>query len=72
MPGIWATIACQFSMLLCLCVTTFVFTRRNKAYREGKRGDLLKILRDSTILLKSGLLCKLGLHLLFTPFPYYV
>lgn len=40
MPGIWATIACQFAMMLCLCLTTFIFTRRNKAYREGKRGPL--------------------------------
>jgi hypothetical protein len=40
MPGIWATIACQFAMLLCLGITTLVFTSRNKAYREGKRGPL--------------------------------
>ncbi|KDR75749.1 hypothetical protein GALMADRAFT_226395 [Galerina marginata CBS 339.88] len=40
MPGIWATIACQFTMLLCLALTTFVFTRRNKECREGKRAQL--------------------------------
>ncbi|KAF8161231.1 major facilitator superfamily domain-containing protein [Crassisporium funariophilum] len=40
LPGIWATLACQFTMLLCLCFTTYVFTKRNKAYREGKCGPL--------------------------------
>ncbi|EAU83297.2 hypothetical protein CC1G_10738 [Coprinopsis cinerea okayama7 len=36
-PGIWATMACQFAMLILLAINTFVFTRRNKAAREGKR-----------------------------------
>ncbi|KAF9481517.1 MFS general substrate transporter [Pholiota conissans] len=40
MPGLWATIGCQLSMIPCLGLTTFVFTRRNTAYREGRRGPL--------------------------------
>ncbi|KAJ3498476.1 hypothetical protein NLJ89_g10215 [Agrocybe chaxingu] len=40
LPGLWATLACQFSMLLCLAFTTWVFKRRNQAYREGKCGPL--------------------------------
>ncbi|KAF6748836.1 major facilitator superfamily domain-containing protein [Ephemerocybe angulata] len=36
-PGVWATMACQFLMLLLLAINTFVFTRRNKLAREGKR-----------------------------------
>ncbi|KAJ2922386.1 hypothetical protein H1R20_g14700, partial [Candolleomyces eurysporus] len=39
-PGIWATMACQLTMLLLLCVTSFVFARRNKLRREGKCGPL--------------------------------
>ncbi|EAU83959.1 hypothetical protein CC1G_09841 [Coprinopsis cinerea okayama7 len=35
-PGIWATMACQFTMLLLLGINSFVFHRRNMAYREGK------------------------------------
>ncbi|PPQ93808.1 hypothetical protein CVT25_013517 [Psilocybe cyanescens] len=40
MPGMWATIACQFCMLLCLGITTATFRYRNKSYREGNRGPL--------------------------------
>jgi len=36
-PGIWATMACQFTMLLLLAIQTFVFRRRNRLAREGKR-----------------------------------
>jgi len=39
-PGIWATMACQFTMLLLLAITTFVFARRNRLRREGKIGPL--------------------------------
>ncbi|KAH9485005.1 putative transporter C11D3.18C [Psilocybe cubensis] len=40
MPGMWATIGCQFCMFICLGITTAVFWRRNKEYKEGKRGPL--------------------------------
>jgi len=40
MPGIWATLACQFTMLICLAFLTWLFNKRNKAYREGKCGHL--------------------------------
>ncbi|KAF9049870.1 major facilitator superfamily domain-containing protein [Panaeolus papilionaceus] len=40
LPGIWATIACQFAMLACLAYTTWLFTRRNRQYRAGQRGPL--------------------------------
>ncbi|KAJ2912564.1 hypothetical protein MD484_g7862, partial [Candolleomyces efflorescens] len=36
-PGIWATMACQFLMVILLGVNTYVFSRRNKLAREGKR-----------------------------------
>ncbi|KAF5341749.1 hypothetical protein D9611_001465 [Ephemerocybe angulata] len=36
-PGVWATMACQFLMLILLAINTVVFTRRNKLAREGKR-----------------------------------
>jgi hypothetical protein len=36
-PGIWATAACQFMMLILLAINTYVFTRRNRLAREGKR-----------------------------------
>jgi len=39
-PGFWATIACQFALLTALGITTFVFKRRNRLYREGKCGPL--------------------------------
>ncbi|TFK29438.1 high-affinity nicotinic acid transporter [Coprinopsis marcescibilis] len=35
-PGIWATMACQFTMLLLLAVNTYVFRRRNNLRRQGK------------------------------------
>lgn len=34
-PGIWATIACQLTMISLLGVQSWVYTRRNKAAREG-------------------------------------
>ena len=37
MPGIWATLACQFFMITLLSINTFVFHRRNKEAAEGKR-----------------------------------
>ncbi|KAF6751159.1 major facilitator superfamily domain-containing protein [Ephemerocybe angulata] len=37
-PGIWATMACQFTMLTLLAINSFVFARRNRLHREGKRG----------------------------------
>ncbi|TFK25453.1 high-affinity nicotinic acid transporter [Coprinopsis marcescibilis] len=39
-PGIWATMACQFTMLLLLAVNTFVFRRRNNLLRQGKVASL--------------------------------
>jgi len=36
-PGIWATMACQFTMLILLAIQTFVFKRRNRLAAEGKR-----------------------------------
>ncbi|KAJ2924109.1 hypothetical protein H1R20_g12979, partial [Candolleomyces eurysporus] len=36
-PGIWATMACQFMMIIVLSVNTYVFYRRNKLAAEGKR-----------------------------------
>ncbi|KAJ2919769.1 hypothetical protein MD484_g670, partial [Candolleomyces efflorescens] len=39
-PGIWATVACQLTMMSLLAINSFVFTRRNRLYREGKRGPL--------------------------------
>ncbi|KAF6760841.1 major facilitator superfamily domain-containing protein [Ephemerocybe angulata] len=36
-PGIWATMACQFFMILLLAINTFVFQRRNKLAAQGKR-----------------------------------
>ncbi|KAF5313401.1 hypothetical protein D9611_008574 [Ephemerocybe angulata] len=39
-PGIWATMACQFMMLILLGVNTYVFTRRNRLRRENKCGPL--------------------------------
>ncbi|KAJ3519094.1 hypothetical protein NMY22_g13355 [Coprinellus aureogranulatus] len=36
-PGIWATMACQFMMLILLAINSFVFYRRNREAREGKR-----------------------------------
>lgn len=36
-PGIWATLACQFLMIVLLAVNTYVFYNRNKLAREGKR-----------------------------------
>jgi len=38
--GIWATIGCQFLMLVLLAVTSYTFIRRNKLAREGKIGPL--------------------------------
>lgn len=35
-PGVWATMACQITMLILLGVNTYVFARRNRLYREGK------------------------------------
>ncbi|TEB33563.1 MFS general substrate transporter [Coprinellus micaceus] len=35
-PGIWATMACQLTMLILLGINTFVFSRRNKLALEGK------------------------------------
>ncbi|EAU83958.2 high-affinity nicotinic acid transporter [Coprinopsis cinerea okayama7 len=39
-PGIWATMACQFTMLILLGVNSIIFLRRNKLRREGKCGPL--------------------------------
>jgi hypothetical protein len=36
-PGIWATMACQFTMLLLLAINTFFFKKWNREAREGKR-----------------------------------
>lgn len=36
-PGIWATIACQFLALSLLALNTVILSRRNKLAREGKR-----------------------------------
>ncbi|KAH6903110.1 major facilitator superfamily domain-containing protein [Coprinopsis sp. MPI-PUGE-AT-0042] len=36
-PGIWATMACQFTMLLLLAINSFFFSKWNKEAREGKR-----------------------------------
>ena len=36
-PGFWGSIACQLLFLILLAINTTVFTRRNKAAREGKR-----------------------------------
>jgi len=36
-PGIWATMACQFLMLILLAIHSYVFRRRNQLAREGKR-----------------------------------
>ncbi|TFK29439.1 MFS general substrate transporter [Coprinopsis marcescibilis] len=36
-PGIWATIACQLTMLILLSINSFVYYTRNKQAREGKR-----------------------------------
>lgn len=38
--GIWATIGCQFLMLVLLAVTSITFIRRNRLAREGKIGPL--------------------------------
>jgi len=38
--GIWATIGCQFLMLILLSATSYTFIRRNRLAREGKLGPL--------------------------------
>jgi len=38
--GIWATIGCQFLMLVLVSMTSYTFIRRNRLCREGKIGPL--------------------------------
>lgn len=40
LPGLWATIGCQFLMLICLGLTSWHFTSQNKKIRDGKLSQL--------------------------------
>jgi cbb3-type cytochrome oxidase subunit 3 len=36
----WATIGLQLMMMVLLCITTYIFKKRNRLRREGKLGPL--------------------------------
>jgi succinate dehydrogenase hydrophobic anchor subunit len=40
LPGLWATMACQFFNLVLLAITTMYFTHKNNQVREGKVKEL--------------------------------